>query len=250
MLEKNVAASIQKNTRVLKESTRFALKKVERRDKKIEKLDKALKDMKAKLHESEKARKMSERKLASAVLQRQKAHLKTKSEKKRVRNLQKKATKDKRYKNALKHKMENMKHDSNSIIKQLQKKIQSQNKDITAYEQTMLLLEKSEIEVFQNGSYSEEVRVCALELLEKGLSARDAVKVCLSFIQYDNICREHDRIHDSPCQLGRGSNELSWGSNELGRGVIIHETLIPSNSSRMPKKNRSGTDRQSDQPTD
>ena len=50
--------------------------------------------------------------------------------------------------------------------------------------------------------------------------------------------RKQGRIHDCPCRgrLGRGSNELGRGRNDLGRGTKNHRILIPSNSSKTPKK--------------
>ena len=71
--------------------------------------------------------------------------------------------------------MQSQKEHAEKVIKKWKKKVQLQDKQITALEQINDGLSKSEVTVFQEGAYSEELRICALALLEKGLSARDSV---------------------------------------------------------------------------
>ena len=156
---------------------RNATKKIKRRDKEIEKLKNLVKQMNETIKNSEKEQKKCLKEVTSEKKKKQKAEEKANIQRSKLNRLFDQRSKAKKRKSDFKEKIKEDKNKSEEIIKELNSEIKTKNKELTAMEQIIDELKESDIPAMENGRYSEEVRICALALLEQGFSARNVVQV-------------------------------------------------------------------------
>lgn len=176
-LRRETIQEFRKKHREAGSKLQTAHRTIKSKDSKLSKMKEKMKEMEAQLAHSKKEKKALERQVSKKDQALKKYQEKDRMQSKKLLQYRASRNKLKKSKCSLKENFFAKQEKNEDVIKQLKSEIRDKDKHLTNLEQLNDALEKSEITVFQNGTYSDEIRICALELLEKGMSARDVVQV-------------------------------------------------------------------------
>lgn len=176
-LRREVIQEFRKKNRDAGYKLQTANRKVEARDEKIRRLQAQLKMKNSQLKDAKKKQKSLEKEAAKKNQIVLKSQDKNGVLSKKLLKYRASRNKFKKKKNKLRENFFENQAQHEDAMKQLKRQLRDKNALLTKMEQINDALSRSEITVFHNGTYSDEIRICALELLEKGLSAKDIVQV-------------------------------------------------------------------------